>query len=738
MVLRRAEKKLTGERAVPLLAPIFPVFPFVRVSPAIVTGLVAAAFWTAGCKSRASFTKQASSPQNSAQVSSENYRKVGDYTGVLALPKYNQAPGKENDSCEKMIANTEGERRPDGGVYIAFSNAPQSELIGKRVWLRFKEGSKTANWAKAATFDIKFTDGTRDSMKSGNIHAPELNCVSKASPLETLSIARPLEPTQVLLRGNVEIKPVDSSVANAPDADFIAEVSADPLQIAGSHVALIKITKSPARHWDVPPSDDKDKPSSPKLAADYNLAQVAHYNPKSGAFDGPSEQLRFWMNPFRPNKPELFTLAGIEKAAPNGENLNEEGWYAYGSIQERKFVVSALEPRRLLQVQKNPSKGIVYGARLTKKAVDEDNFKDTKGNKGVSWTKLLHPFELTATNAMGVPLQANANEADASVLAIFGEGARFLTHYIFGGLYGKPFGDAPVPFDFLVTGHSAYGEAQIVKAPFLEATGELKFDIQYRQVYAHNPEGVIGGTIAWHEFQGNLRRGWVWSRPTSDSIVYLPILTKDHQVGDVKFNALDGQLSEDGRQGILGELEKMAARFRAGDGTQRAEVTPFTSCVQDSAKAWYVAIRRLEEGFMKNPSAQSALKSTSSGEVAATKKLIAFAQYIKEDFVFSGSARDAWEENTDKLTPLADDRAIDPSRKSSKWVDFISPQGGKESILSQLRSIKTMIPRHAHDRFLKKALDEGATIWMIRANQIGGKNDKIWPMAPTSLTIHNQ
>ena len=361
--------------------------------------------------------------------------------------------------------------------------------------------------------------------------------------------------------------------------------------------------------------------------------------------------------------------------------------------------------------------------------VDKYNFDGTKDQQGTFWSVMLHPFP-QFEKGRNAPLITDVGGVNKSVLGMWTEGTRALNVYIFGGIGNKEKGaggDAK-PFFGLVTGHMSFGEATVVKAPFTGDRGELRFDIVYRQVYAHNPNGIIAGTLKWHDFQGHFKRGWLYTRPQADAIIKMKELSMQFKIGDFDFNALDGAVDPKGRQGILGELEKMAARFRVGDGDQKASVTPFTSCVQDSAQAMHIAIARLRDQVENNPSLKEALER--SDQKKQLEDLFAFAKNVDLDYTLFTMVRKDWKDAEDEpeLSGTKDSKGF-----FVKWVDQISPAEGQDNIFEKIKSFGTMIPRTAFDKFTKRSLDAGATVWMIRTNQLGGRNERIVPMAPTSI-----
>jgi predicted Abi (CAAX) family protease len=46
---------------------------------------------------------------------------------------------------------------------------------------------------------------------------------------------------------------------------------------------------------------------------------------------------------------------------------------------------------------------------------------------------------------------------------------------------------------------------------------------------------------------------------------------------------------------------------------------------------------------------------------------------------------------------------------------------------------RTLLPRKASDTIVKAFLDHGASVWVLRASQIGGHDPEIAPIAPMTL-----
>ena len=126
-------------------------------------------------------------------------------------------------------------------------------------------------------------------------------------------------------------------------------------------------------------------------------------------------------------------------------------------------------------------------------------------------------------------LSGSGSESGSSdILGLWPVGTRGLLIHVFGWRKSPREGKNGGVILGLVTGHFAFGEAQVVKCPF---TGELRWDIEYFQIYVHNPNGIISCTQKWHAYMGNLRRGWMFTVPVSDTIVQLPGQGKFEAVG---------------------------------------------------------------------------------------------------------------------------------------------------------------------------------------------------------------
>jgi predicted Abi (CAAX) family protease len=140
------------------------------------------------------------------------------------------------------------------------------------------------------------------------------------------------------------------------------------------------------------------------------------------------------------------------------------------------------------------------------------------------------------------------------------------------------------------------------------------------------------------------------------------------------------------------------ARYRSGDGTGLASVTPATSCVQDSSQALFLAIQQLRQRLAADPA---------TAERAAP--LAAVGRSLDDLLTPFGLVRPDWRANAALL-----DAAV---RGASPPQPF---QAG-QSLGDVLLSWRAVLLRH------------GAGLWFLRTNQIPGGDPEIEPLAPTVL-----
>jgi predicted Abi (CAAX) family protease len=262
--------------------------------------------------------------------------------------------------------------------------------------------------------------------------------------------------------------------------------------------------------------------------------------------------------------------------------------------------------------------------------------------------------------------------------------------HLFGGIGGQ---DGEPVKGWSVTGHFSFGEAQVVRDAF---TGQPRLAIRYHQIYATNPNGIVAGSQDWSAYAGSLQRGWIGLRPFSDVLV---------PIGGAVLDA------------IALQTEILAARYRSGDGTGVALVTPSTSCVQDSGQALWIAIRQLREQGEAIP--MSAFDRERLGELG-----VAFDRLLKP----FGRVRGDWANNAARA--LATGTGSATTTTFGLGADlFETSQSLKDALLSW----RSIFPRSAHDLFAAEFLRVGLPLLVLRSNQIPGGNPRLEPLAPTGL-----
>ena len=543
------------------------------------------------------------------------------------------------------------EQRQNDRVLFEVRNADvtHQNLVGKIVNLQWSNTQQAQEFVAATTRDVHFTKETEDSQKQGNLHPDRLNNLAKVGPLESLAGARPLDDVFVLLKDPVV------STQNG----WTLSINQQPVQISGDIYTLVTIVK--------PVGSDR--------------FIVRHFNKISKQFDGTQDVIRIPQVIADREGISRSTNKEIEKSP-----LNNKGWYIYGQKDvSGTFVSQALVPRAILQVKLQE---VRLGLKSGLTYINRQNWQNTTAQKGNAKTVLLDP----------------AATAKNDAVSRWHEGDRALVIHNFGGIGGKKPELAPLG---VVTGHFAYGIATIIRE---QLSDELRFDIEYRQVYAHNPDGIVAGTQAWSSYMGDLQRGWLGVRPVSDAIVKFDAVTQDYDFDGIRLSPLAE---------FTKQLDIMTARYRVGDGTGSAIVTPATSCVQDANQALFLTLKHIQQQVQSNPQIQEWLqRHPSHPQSLRFQQLVALGQSLERDLVPLGIVRPDWLKNSRTLT------GTHPPQ------DFFS------TLFRTATTWRTMLPRRANDEIATILLKHGAKLWFVRTNQVGGFEDNITPIAPTALLGH--
>jgi predicted Abi (CAAX) family protease len=401
------------------------------------------------------------------------------------------------------------------------------------------------------------------------------------------------------------------------------------------------------------------------------LYRVRHFNKATRQFDGLEDIV--WLPQVIPNENGLLPSSSkdIEQSP-----CNVNGWYIYGAKNHTgRFVVQAIAPRHLFSLQSDRD---IVGRKPTIDYLKKESWS-VNGVKG------------TINSVM---LQTKATQAE-----VFQEGDRLLLNHVYGGIGGKmrePAAQGPVYF-----GHFAYGLAEVVREPL---TDELRLEIQYFQVYTHNGDGLIACRHHWSHYMGDRQYGWLNLRPVRDIVIKLNGLTCDYVIDGVKKSFLDE---------LIHQLQIMMARYRIGDGTGSTYVGPANNCAQDSNQALYAALQQMQK-VAQNKCQMQAWMQTNPARANELKQLTQLGRALRRDLLPFGSARADWKEHEAVLGSSLEDDPL-------------------QQLLMGLASWRTMLPRVASDCLMRSFIHQGATLLVLRTNQVGGTNPDIEPIAPFSL-----
>ncbi|MDM9385744.1 hypothetical protein QUB80_34380 [Chlorogloeopsis sp. ULAP01] len=360
--------------------------------------------------------------------------------------------------------------------------------------------------------------------------------------------------------------------------------------------------------------------------------------------------------------------------------LNESGWYIYGAWDESGlFVVQALAPRVLLQVK--PER-VVVGKKSVKKYLKKESWGNLAAQKGKISSVVL---------GWGTTEKRSATA--------WREGKRALLIHVYGGIGGnKTESTAKGPLYF---GHFAYGIAQVVREPL---TDELRFEIVYHQIYTHNTDGLISGSLHWSRYMGDRFFGWLGLRPVADTIVALDGFTGDYETENgQKRSPLDQ---------VVYQLEIMAARYRIGDGTGGTFVGP-ANCTQDANQALYAALRQIAKAIRSHPNIEEWKKQHPS-QLHRLEQLESLGLDLRRLLLPWGTARADWKNQAEVLGSTLEDDPV-------------------QNLIRSLLSWRTILPHLTSDEVTQAFLKQGGEAWVLRTNQVGGFDPDIEPVAPMTL-----
>ncbi|MGD1931634.1 MAG: type II CAAX prenyl endopeptidase Rce1 family protein [Leptolyngbyaceae cyanobacterium] len=601
-----------------------------------------------------------------AQAATFNQVTTYPLTSLPSAPSYRPL----GDWLGRLILPSAADYAADPGdwAWMEVWHAPEASLLGQTVKVTWRESPALERYVVEVTRDVQFTEKAEKFGAGSNLVPTRLNGRQAVGPLQSLAGARPQDDVTVKLVGNPTLRPQGEM--------SVVEIGLEPVQITGREYGLVRLL-APDTGVDV--ALPTACPGALPCPTEY--FKVQHFDATAAAFTGSTETIRI------PQQPQLqgdrfFSNIRDLIDAPAGV----AGWYVYGARDESGgFTVQSLQPRQLVQLRPDQ---VILGEKPGRHYLDRDNWQDTPARKGTVQRVLVSP---TA-------------ESEAAAIANWQAGDNALVIHVFGGIGGDNQELTPAG---TVSGHFAYGLAQVVVEPIAQ---ELQFKINYQQIYAHNSGGIISGTHDWSSYAGDMQRGWLGQRPFSDIVVKLDYFTEPLQLGPTRLSLFEQ---------LLIQTQVIAARYRTGDGTGVATVTPATSCVQDSSQAMFIAIEQIRAQAAADPTLQTYIQDhPDDPEVQKIDQFATLATNLHQALSPYGVIRRDWESNAEELAGV-----------NARGNELATDSG----LVAGIFSWRTMMPRWGQDDIADIFLKNGADLWFLRPNQIGGFDPTIAPIPPTAL-----
>lgn len=542
------------------------------------------------------------------------------------------------------------------GVYYEIHLAPQAYqyLVGRVVKLCWSDNPTVQQFVQAVTQDVHFSaDAEYNSRFAGVIHPVRLNHWLQVDPLESLAGSRS-EDNMIVM--------VEDPQVSQEGNDLVLRIHSQPMEVTGRYYGLVKFL-GPLGHGDA-----------------YG---VVHFNRQTRAFDGPETIISLPPVKLAQDYGSYpSTTKAVEQSA-----CNEQGWYIYGAQDKSgQFVVQAWAPRSLFRLQ--PDRVVFGGAKAAYRYIRKESWADGVAQKGKVSSVLCSPRD------NGRP------EAISGAIGDWHEGDRTLLLHNYGGIGGEkkePAAATPIFF-----GHFAFGRADVIRDPLAD---ELRFDIRYYQVYAHNIDGLIAGTIHWSRYQGDRQMGWLGNRPSCDIAVKLDCFTGNYDFdGDWR-----SPLSR-----MEAYLQAMTARYRVGDGTGGTFVGPSNNCSQDSNQALFASIQFMGSSIRDHQARLEDWARRHPQEGERLQRLTTLGTDLKNALQPLGNPRPDWEKNEFNLGSSLEDQPL-------------------RNLFMGLGSWRTVLPRKASDVVVGQFLKYGASAWVLRTSQVGGYDPDIEPIAPMTF-----
>lgn len=575
----------------------------------------------------------------------------------------------------RLILPKHDERRQVNGVWFKVYHAPaeQAELVGQVVKLQWSRDPLVQRYVKSTRKDVHFSaEAVYTSRFGGLVHPNRLNHWQQVDPLESLAATHPVDDVIVALpEDGVTVVHGQSDAARSKDRqDYDGAINS-----AINSAISLQIDAPPmvitGRYYGLVQFQSR--------VDDSDQYRVTHFNPASRQFDGEEEVVLLPQVVADQNGSFPSVNQHIEDSY-----LNETGWYIYGAKNRHgQFVVQSLAPRSLLRLQ--PER-VIGDAAAGYKFIRQETWSDTAAQKG---------------RIQSVLIAAESHASPQAAVDDWQEGDRALLLHVYGGIGGRkkePSAATPIFF-----GHFAYGLAKVVREPL---TGNLCFDIRYYQVYTNNTDGLPAGALHWSRYMGDRQFGWMGSRPVADILIKHDAFTGDYE-------------SPTGRKQsplhlMLTQLQVMLARYRIGDGTGGTYVGPANNCAQDSNQALFASLQQIEYLIQLQSDWLQTWRDHYPDQWQRFQQLVQLGQALKQQLQPFGSPRIDWERNEYNLGSTLEDKPF-------------------RNLAAGLNSWRTLLPRLASDRIVKIFLEHGASVWVLRTNQVGGHDPDIEPIAPFTL-----
>lgn len=541
---------------------------------------------------------------------------------------------------------------PRDWVWIELQEAPAAHrvLLGRRLPLTWQADPEIDRLVRLVTTAVRFTPEARQAVSGGWILPERLDGRSGVGPLVSLAGARPVDDLLVSLE-RVQVEPAAVNGA-------VLRLARPPIQIAGRYKALFQVL-------------GPDPQNGPERYL------VRHFNRQSHRFDGRLDSVRIPESPLNSSRQRRhFSPVGLV-----GSSAGHEGWYAFGEPDAKGvFTVASIQPRALVRLQPDLRvNGAVAGDNYLHQRQWED-LSHRRGHLSRAWIQAS-----AAAPAMGNPPWQVGDQA--------------LVLHLFGNM-GGPNGELQMMDDLFGTGHFSFGLGQVIRDSLSD---QPILSLRYFQIYGHNQEGIVSGTIDWSAYMGDFRRGWMQLRPVSDVLVWFdPLRQPMTQNADPERTPL--------RELAL-QSEVMMARYRTGDGTGFASISLLQSCVQDSSQTLFITLERLR----REAEGHQALAGNGP-------QLRALAAGVSALVAPSGTVREDWAQNASLL------------------LNWPSPNPAEEGtpfrrgeLIEALKSRRSILPRRAQDELSRLMLGLGADLWVLRTTQIPAPPPGVTPIPPGLL-----